>query len=89
MWLAVRASVVGGVVPGKSQWGVLWSCAWVKTLSQVVVGSGGGKRLALWVGVVCGREDDRSSPLCSEITTILIPKVFTGSPEEVKKREGR
>ena len=54
----MRASVVGGVVPGKSQWGVLWSCAWVKTLSQVVVGSGGGKRSALWVGVVCGREDD-------------------------------
>lgn len=64
MWLVVRASIVEGVVHGKSQWGVLWSCAWVKTLLQVV----GGNEWRCGV-VVCGREDDLIH--CSEITTIL------------------
>jgi len=47
----VRASLVVGVVRGKSPWGVLWSRAWVKTLLEVV-GEGNDWRCGVVGGTI-------------------------------------
>mgnify|MGYP006131581613 CR=1 FL=1 len=49
--IVVRASLVVGVVRGKSPWGVLWSRAWVKTLLEVM-GEGNDWRCGVVGGTI-------------------------------------